>query len=259
MTKTDDVTIPQAPLPPAVPAVVLRLAAGRPIRWVWENELGGQTFRIGEGPGAAYLKWLPPHPEFDVVAEAARLRWVDGRVPVPRVLDHGEDGPHSWLLTAALPGTSSVDRRWQAEPLLAARAIGTGLRLLHDRLPVRDCPFSWQPPDRTTDDTLLAQTPPVDRLVVCHGDACAPNTLLAEDGSYCGTVDLGRMGVADRWADLAVAGDSLDWNFAAGGRFAPRDATVTGTELEAALLDAYGIDPDPVRTAYYRLLWDNED
>ena len=50
---------------------------------------------------------------------------------------------------------------------------------------------------------LAADIPPVDRLVVCHGDACAPNTLLTDDGRWSGHVDLGQLGVADRWADLA--------------------------------------------------------
>jgi len=48
--------------------------------------------------------------------------------------------------------------------------------------------------------------------------------------------------VADRWADLAVATWSLCWNF--------------GPGLDGVLLDAYGIAPDPRRTAYYRLLYD---
>ncbi len=55
-------------------------------------------------------------------------------------------------------------------------------------------------------------------------------------------VDFGAMGVADRWADLAVATWSTQWNY--------------GPGFEAVLLDAYGIGPDPVRTRYYRLLWD---
>ena len=50
-----------------------------------------------------------------------------------------------------------------------------------------------------------AAIPPADKLVVCHGDACAPNILLGEDGRWSGHVDLGLLGVADRWADLAVA------------------------------------------------------
>jgi kanamycin kinase len=53
-----------------------------------------------------------------------------------------------------------------------------------------------------------------------------------------GCADLGDLGVADRWADLAVA----TWNY--------------GPGWETPLLDAYGIAPDPARTCYYRLLWD---
>jgi kanamycin kinase len=88
----------------------------------------------------------------------------------------------------------------------------------------------------------LADPPPADRLVVCHGDACAPNTLIHDDGTWSGHVDLGELGVADRWADLAVATWSLDWNYRPG--------------WQATLLEAYGIEADPVSIAYYRLLWD---
>jgi kanamycin kinase len=78
--------------------------------------------------------------------------------------------------------------------------------------------------------------------VVCHGDACAPNTLLDEAGHFAGQIDLGSLGVGDRWADLAVATWSTLWNY--------------GPGWEPALLDAYGVTPDEARTRYYRLLWD---
>jgi kanamycin kinase len=89
---------------------------------------------------------------------------------------------------------------------------------------------------------LLQEAPPIDQLVVCHGDACAPNTLVLDDGQWSGHVDLGSMGIADRWADLAVATWSTGWNY--------------GPGYEELLLDAYGVSPDPRRTAFYRLLWD---
>ena len=88
----------------------------------------------------------------------------------------------------------------------------------------------------------LENPPPIDRLVVCHGDACAPNTLLDSAGRWTAHDDLGSLGVADRWADLAVACWSLEWNY--------------GDGWEPTLLDAYGIEPDSNRTAYYRLIWD---
>jgi kanamycin kinase len=90
--------------------------------------------------------------------------------------------------------------------------------------------------------SLESAVPPPDKLVVCQGDACAPNTLLDDDGHWVGHVDLGRLGVADRWADLAVATWSAEWNY--------------GPGWDRLLLDAYGIRPDPERTRYYRLLYD---
>jgi kanamycin kinase len=84
--------------------------------------------------------------------------------------------------------------------------------------------------------------PRVRRLVVCHGDACAPNTLLDDDGGWAGHVDLGSLGVADRWADLSIATYSLGWNY--------------GPGYDHLVYDAYGIDEDRDRVAYYRLLWD---
>jgi kanamycin kinase len=148
-------------------------------------------------------------------------------------------------------------------------AIGKGLRALHEDLPAASCPFSWSAGQRLDDARRQAAAgrldpagwhpcyqaltavealrqaaamPPPDKLVVCHGDACAPNTLLDEDGHWAGHVDLGLLGVADRWADLAVATWSADWNY--------------GPGWDGLLLDAYGVGPDAERTRYYRLLWD---
>ncbi len=88
----------------------------------------------------------------------------------------------------------------------------TALRALHEQLPVADCPFSWSVDHRLgiarragiEVPADLPEAPPVDHLVVCHGDPCAPNTLLPEEGSWSAHVDLGALGVADRWADLAA-------------------------------------------------------
>jgi hypothetical protein len=52
--------------------------------------------------------------------------------------------------------------------------------------------------------------------VVCHGDACVPNTLLDRTGRWIGHVDLGTLGVGDRWADLAIATLSTEWNYGPG-------------------------------------------
>ena len=246
------------------PAAVRELAEGRRLCLAWENE-DALTFEVGAGPDRCFVKWAPAGSALDLSAEAARMTWAVTYTPVPKVLDLGADGEGSWLVTAALPGSNAVSKRWLAEPRTAVIAIGEGLRAMHDSLPVADCPFSWTARDRIVAVNRAARVdtshwdpedlelgvegaiaqiqniPPADKVVVCHGDACAPNTLIDEDGRWSGHVDLGDLGVADRWADLAVAILSIGWNY--------------GSGWEPVLLDAYGIKPDPERTRYYRLLW----
>ncbi|KJE24352.1 aminoglycoside phosphotransferase [Frankia torreyi] len=238
----------------AIPAAVVAVAAGVEVRPVWRNAFGGLTFELVGAPERRFLKWAPAGSGRDLAAEAVRLAWAAPFTAVPTVLDQGGDGAGSWLLTAGLPGRNAVEARWLADPGRAVRAVGVGLRALHDALPVAGCPFSWSVSDRRAAAAAVATTPaqrrlvddlgdppPPDLLVVCHGDACVPNTLLTDDGTCSGHVDLGALGVADRWADLAVATWSTVWNY--------------GPGWETVLLDAYGVAPDDDRTAYYRRLW----
>lgn len=251
------------------PAAVKALIAGRSFSLVWRNQLGGLTFEVTAGAGREFIKWSPAGSGPGFGPEIARLRWAASWLNVPRVLGYGSDDDGTWLVTAGLPGDSAVSDRWVAKPCLAVAAIGEGLRAMHDTLPIDGCPFSWSRDSRIADAHAraaggrldpatwhseyrlldlptalrLADAPPsVDQLVVCHGDACAPNTLIGPNGRWVGHVDLGMLGVADRWADLAVATWSTQWN--------------VGPGWEHHLLDAYGVDPDPQQIAYYRLLWD---
>jgi kanamycin kinase len=232
-----------------VPAIVAELAAGAPITWVWHNEIGGRTYRIVRDTRTEYVKWAPDHPEADLDLESQKLRWARRFIPVPEVIAVGRDSETTnWMHTVAIDASSAVAAEWKAQPRTAARAIGTGLRTLHDQLPLAECPWSWRIADRATmitkpeDRVLLDVAPPEDDLVVCHGDACSPNTLIAADGRYAGHVDLGQLGVADRWADLAVATYALDWNYT--------------PACQDELLDAYGIGADRDRIDFYRRLWD---
>ncbi|MFI2486696.1 phosphotransferase [Promicromonospora kroppenstedtii] len=251
----------------SVPDVVRDLAGAGLITPAWRNELGGLTFRVDPGGRhhPYFVKWMPYNDratteKVDLTNEAARMRWAAPYTPVPQVLEVGSDDEAQWLVTVAMTGRSAVDPRWLVEPETAARAIGAGLRALHDALPVEECPWTWSVEDRiaVAEDRAArghaavgwsveararaADAPDHDRLVVCHGDACAPNTLLDDDGAWAGHVDFGGLGVADRWADLAVATYSLAWNY--------------GDGYDHLVYEGYGIDEDPDRVAYYRFLWD---
>ena len=196
---------------------------------VWKNEIGGLTWDLGD----CFVKWNPSTNGLDLAREAERMAWAANYVAAPTVVYADRE----WLVTAPLPGENAVSPRWKADPATTVPALGRGLRAFHDALPVDDCPFTWWTSEQ------LAGAPPVDRLVVCHGETCPPNFLLTEDGVCSGYVDLHDLGVADRWADLAVVTMALEWNY--------------GPGWEATLLAAYGVGPDPARAEYYRILWNN--
>jgi kanamycin kinase len=220
-----------------IPDAVLELAAGRPLELAWRNELGGLTFRVGED----FIKWNPPQTGVDLELERRRLDWLHGRHPAPRVIAFGADSAAQWLVTSGLPGGSAVGDTWRSRRPEAIRAIAAGLRAIH-AIPVDEFPAEWTAEvwvGRTP--RSLGPRPPISDPVLVHGDACAPNTLIDPDGQWTGNVDFGDLAVGDRWADLAIASMSLDWNF--------------GEGHQQQLFEAYGIEPDAERIRYYRALW----
>ena len=227
-------------LPPgeARPSIVDHLAEGSTPELVWRNELGGQTWRLGD----RYLKWSNDTAGIDLRREVVRLHWLERRHPVPRVLDEGRDSGGRWFLTSAIRAQSAVAERWRSDPEPAVRAIATGLLQLHS-LPADDLPTDWRS-WATRAPTKLGTRPVIHDAVIVHGDACAPNTLLDTDGLFIANVDLGDVALADRWADLSVASMSLEWNY--------------GPGWEPCFFDTYGIKPDPPRIKYYRALWEAE-
>lgn len=242
---------------------------GPTVEPIWLNEVGGLTVRFrpgteaeartetgadtaGDGEnGWRYLKRNPLPSSEDLALEAEKLTWLGPWHPVPAVVDCFRDGDVEYLITEAIPGDNAVSAENRNRPDRAIAAIGRGLRRLHD-LPGEDCPWTWSVRerlaliDRDAESTResLGPAPEIDRLVVCHGDPCAPNTLIGEDGAFVGHVDMQRLGLADRWADLAVVTMSFEWNY---------------EEFdESVFWDAYGIAPDAERIAYYRALWNAE-
>ena len=203
-------------------------------------------------------------PFAEVPAEAERLAWLaQQELPAPRIIDRIEQRGAHMLLMSAIPGHDMASVTGLA-PAAIARLAGEALGALHAHDP-QSCPFDhrianrlpvarrnieagrahpvWEHPALTPEAAwaeLLATRPPSEDLVVTHGDACFPN-LLVESGRFTGFVDCARLGLADRWQDLALALGSLERNYGAG--------------YEQAFLDGYGpgeIDRD--RRTWYLLL-----
>jgi len=214
----------------------------------------------------------------ELAHERDRLAWL-GRagLETAEVVDWYDDGERSTLVTEAVPGIPASD----VPPYATARAtssIAMYLTDLHD-LDVEDCPF-----DRRLDITLPEAAERVDAglvdesefdlarlgrdaidvfdelaagglraaleenldLVVCHGDFCLPNVLVdPETYDVTGVVDVGRLGLADCHADLALMTRSM-----AARHLNPQ----YGPECAHRFLATYPVEADPWRLEYYRLL-----
>lgn len=223
----------------------------------WSDSHEGRSGGVVSVNGAYWLKRGPK-----AVAEYQRLTWLRDRgMAVPEVAAFEDD-----VLVLVDAGAPSLAARTNSDSAHAASigaVLGGLLRRLHG-IPVADCPFDGRldvvlakarrhvveglvdPDDFDHDNAgstpeeilarLLAQRPGSEDLVVAHGDFTPPNVLENEV-----LLDVGALGVADRYRDLALAVRDLRADF--------------GEAEVAAFFAAYGLaEPDENRLAYYRLL-----
>ncbi|MEM7153825.1 MAG: APH(3') family aminoglycoside O-phosphotransferase [Myxococcota bacterium] len=240
--------------------------------WEWapfyRNQLGVVTHRLRRSGETLFAKVAPATTHPSLSQEAERMRWAGNHLPVPTILDCDAEAGHQWLVTRALPGEDATRHSLlQTDPARLVGALARGLSVFH-ALPVAECPWRFdletsvplatervqqglvEPSDLNEDFAhltpeqalaqLLRTRPDSEDLVVCHGDYCFPNLLLTGE-EVTGYVDLGELGVACRWWDLAVATWSTIWN--------------AGPGHEDAFTDAYGVARDEAHIQFYRLLY----
>jgi kanamycin kinase len=253
-----------------IPADVRERFAGWTAEVVYAYAPHQPTYRLTSADGELrYLKIQPVGGYPGLPAEAARTRWAAGWLPVPEVLELGSDGEVDWLLTRALAGRDATAAQLRADPARLVPLLAEGLRQFHE-LPVDECPFGFRVDDALADAgrrveaglidpaehlhaeyrhlgaegalaELVRLRPAGEDEAVCHGDYCLPNVFLT-GARVSGFLDLGELGVADRWWDLAVGAWSVTWN--------------CGPGWEELFYRAYGVTPEPDRITFYRLLYD---
>ncbi len=210
----------------------------------WDRDPVGRSpsevFRLErEGAPALYLKREAQSSYGELADEAARLRWLSIQgLPCPDIIASTTDDGYDWLLMSALPG-----RDLASDPALDVEArvfmLASALRALHS-LDIGSCPFNHQWSRRLAAAERRMRSGLVDEgdfdearlgrsaadlyselcempdggedLVVTHGDACLPN-FVASGEIFSGYIDCGRLGVADRYQDIALACRSIAANF----------------------------------------------
>jgi streptomycin 3"-kinase len=248
----------------------------------WEPVAGGESGAsvFCDRRRQRYAKIVSSELVGELAAERDRSVWLNQTtIPSASVLDWRETDAGACLVTRAVRGTSASE----LDPPELRRAwpsIASTVRSLH-ALGAEGCPFDRSlvemmrlaratvaegrvvigflpvPLQRTSPARILEQIEaelPVRlaqeraQLVVCHGDLCLPNILVAPTtGEVQGLIDLGRLGTADPYGDitLLLATARETWTDEATARHADQEfARIYGTDLDPDRQDFYGrLDP----------------
>ncbi len=229
---------------------------------------GAGVFRLtADDKPSLFLKIEEAGPFAELAAEEARLRWLARQgIACPEIIASKHHAGRHWLLMTALPG-HDLASAGPADAASSVAIMADALRELH-AIDVGSCPFDHRLQHRIAaawarveagavdesdfDDErdgmtarevfaqLVALKPASEDIVVTHGDACMPN-FVAVGKRFSGFVDCGRLGLADRHQDLALACWSIQHNI--------------GEKWMQPFLDRYGfIGVDHSRLSYFRLL-----
>lgn len=168
--------------------------------------------------------------------EVKIMRWLGGKLPVPRILASEEVDGKSYLLMSRIPGDMACASCYMEQPDRLVKLLADALKRLWS-VDVTDCPVDAslkmklsQAEDRVAKgmvdvedaepDTFgekgfqnpealllwLKDNQPTEELALIHGDYCLPNVFFDQD-ALSGFIDLGRMGVEDKWCDIALCYD----------------------------------------------------
>ena len=206
------------------------------------------------------------------------MRWLEGKIPAPRVLAYEKEGEYQYLLMSKVTGRMSCDPYYMERPKELIRVLADGMKLLWS-IDISDCPRICDLDQELKDAryrveneqidledaepetfgengfknatellTWLEEHRPSIEPVFSHGDYCLPNIFI-EDGRLSGFIDLPEAGVADKWRDIALCYRSLKHN--ANGIYG--GPVYPGIDPNA-LFDELGIEPDWDKINYYILL-----
>jgi kanamycin kinase/aminoglycoside 3'-phosphotransferase-3 len=211
--------------------------------------------------------------------ERALLGWLEGKLPVPKIIEAETRDNTSFLLMSKLPGEMACSEHSLRNIEDTVRALAKGIKMLW-QIDISGCPCSnvlseklAQARRRVENDLVevhefmaerfaadgfadvtdlyhyLDRNRPQEDLVFSHGDFCLPNVFVS-GGEVTGFLDWGGGGAADRWQDIALCVRSLRYNCMECAGYSEAEHQ----KYRALLFHELGIAPDEEKIRYYILL-----
>ena len=207
------------------------------------------------------------------------MRWLEGKIPAPKVICYETDGEYQYLLMTRVKGMMACDEYFMEHPKELFKLLTEALHMLWS-VDISGCPsirdldadlkeakfriennlvdVSDAEPTTFGEGGMfenpeelyqwLVDNQPDFEPVLSHGDFCLPN-ILFENGKISGFIDVGDAGVGDKWKDIALCYRSLKHN---------SDGTFGGVIYPdfnpEGLFEELGIEPNWDKINYYILL-----
>ena len=223
-----------------------------------------QVFRIEKEKDVFFLKVAK---KGMLTSEYEKLKWLDGKLSVPKVVLYDYIDDTEYLITESIGGEMVCSDYYVNNPEVGINVIIEAFKQIVN-VDIKDCPF-----DVSIDYKLalvennlknnLIHIEDVDKEVLkkygslenifkflkdhkfneercfSHGDTSLPNIFAAKN-EFVGFIDVGECGIADKWFDLAICERSIKRNY--------------GEEYVSQFYDKLNIIPDRDKIDYYLLM-----
>lgn len=223
-----------------------------------------QVFKIVSGDNTSFLKIA----KLGLLEkEYNALKWLDGKLAVPKVIEFIQTEVAEFLLTEAIKGEMVCSEKHLSNQDLALDIIAQAFNNIYN-VNIDDCPldvsnhYKLSLITKNVNDNLISEgslkeetlkkfgsvrglldylqnNSFEEELVFSHGDTSLPN-IFADNNQFSGFIDVGECGIADKWFDLAICEKSIVRNF--------------GKEYVERFYNKLNIIPDRNKINYYLLM-----
>ncbi len=203
----------------------------------------------------------------NLTSEYEKLKWLDGKLNVPRIALYDYTNDAEYLITESVGGEMVCSEYYLNNPKIGIKVIAKAFKQIN-KVDIENCPFN-----ASIDYKLLLVENNVknnlihledikeatlkrfgsleniiqflkdnkfdDEHCFSHGDTSLPN-IFATGNEFVGFIDVGECGFADKWFDLAICEKSIRRNY--------------GEDYIQQFYNELGIVPDREKINYYLLM-----
>ena len=202
-----------------------------------------------------------------LLCEYQKLKWLDKRLKVPKVVMYKSTNDADFLITEALTGEMLCSKTYKEDPILGVKVLVQAFEEIY-AVDIKDCPFDtsidyrlskikqWisnkDINEKNINSEILKKYGSIenilkyldenkfyDELCFSFGDISLPN-VFGKDTKLTGFIDVGECGIADKWFDLAICEKSIKRNY--------------GEEYISEFYNRLRIIPDRNKIDYYLLM-----